>query len=184
VRARAILSLLLDLYAPLPEPTLRQLARMLPGLRWRRRCALKALDRFRQGPDVRRATIDGLDWLLPAHDESVTMSPRTCGCLRRSTRSCGIAGGSRRSGDGSTGSKRTRRPEKRRLGYYALPLLWRDDVIGWANASMTNGTLTSRRWLRQSGAAPGRIPARARRRTRSDACLSCRDRVVAHIGAR
>ncbi|OFW45746.1 MAG: cytoplasmic protein [Acidobacteria bacterium RIFCSPLOWO2_12_FULL_67_14b] len=30
---------------------------------------------------------------------------------------------------------------KRRLGYYALPLLWRDRVIGWANLSMENGTL-------------------------------------------
>jgi uncharacterized protein YcaQ len=24
---------------------------------------------------------------------------------------------------------------KRKWGYYALPLLWRDRVIGWANAS-------------------------------------------------
>ena len=26
---------------------------------------------------------------------------------------------------------------KRRWGYYVLPLLWRDRVIGWANASVT-----------------------------------------------
>ncbi len=26
-------------------------------------------------------------------------------------------------------------PKKRKLGYYALPLLWRDDVIGWANVT-------------------------------------------------
>ena len=32
---------------------------------------------------------------------------------------------------------------KRRLGYYALPLLWRDRVIGWANVSMKDGTLQS-----------------------------------------
>jgi hypothetical protein len=32
---------------------------------------------------------------------------------------------------------------KRKLGYYALPLLWRDRVIGWANLSVTNGTLRS-----------------------------------------
>jgi uncharacterized protein YcaQ len=32
-------------------------------------------------------------------------------------------------------------PAKRRFGYYALPLLWRDDVIGWANAAKVNGTL-------------------------------------------
>ncbi len=32
---------------------------------------------------------------------------------------------------------------KRKLGYYALPLLWRDRVIGWANVSSENGTLHS-----------------------------------------
>jgi uncharacterized protein YcaQ len=30
---------------------------------------------------------------------------------------------------------------KRKLGYYALPLLWRDRVIGWGNVSVKNGTL-------------------------------------------
>ena len=30
---------------------------------------------------------------------------------------------------------------KRRWGYYALPLLWRDRVIGWANASASGGAL-------------------------------------------
>ena len=32
---------------------------------------------------------------------------------------------------------------KRRLGYYALPLLWGDRVIGWGNVSMKNGELHS-----------------------------------------
>ena len=31
---------------------------------------------------------------------------------------------------------------KRRWGYYALPLLWRDEVIGWANASVAGRELT------------------------------------------
>jgi len=30
---------------------------------------------------------------------------------------------------------------KRKLGYYALPLLWRDRVIGWANVSARNGQM-------------------------------------------
>jgi uncharacterized protein len=30
---------------------------------------------------------------------------------------------------------------KRKLGYYAMPLLWRDRVIGWANLSVSNGEL-------------------------------------------
>jgi uncharacterized protein YcaQ len=32
---------------------------------------------------------------------------------------------------------------KRKLGYYALPLLWRDRVIGWANLTVKNGALNS-----------------------------------------
>jgi uncharacterized protein YcaQ len=34
-------------------------------------------------------------------------------------------------------------PAKRVRGYYALPLLWRDDVIGWANVSRKNDELTT-----------------------------------------
>jgi len=30
---------------------------------------------------------------------------------------------------------------KRKLGYYALPLLWRDRVVGWANVSMRSGQM-------------------------------------------
>ncbi|MEO5894916.1 MAG: crosslink repair DNA glycosylase YcaQ family protein [Vicinamibacterales bacterium] len=30
---------------------------------------------------------------------------------------------------------------KRRFGYYALPMLWRDHVIGWANVSVAGGRL-------------------------------------------
>jgi uncharacterized protein YcaQ len=31
--------------------------------------------------------------------------------------------------------------KKRKLGYYALPLLWREHVIGWANVSMREGKM-------------------------------------------
>ena len=31
---------------------------------------------------------------------------------------------------------------KRKLGYYAMPVLWRDRVIGWANLSIKNGDLS------------------------------------------
>ena len=30
---------------------------------------------------------------------------------------------------------------KRKLGYYALPLLWRDEMIGWSNLSLAGGRL-------------------------------------------
>ena len=34
-------------------------------------------------------------------------------------------------------------PSKRKLGYYAMPLLWRDRVIGWANLAVKDGKLQS-----------------------------------------
>src|SRR4051812_1461388 len=42
---------------------------------------------------------------------------------------------------------------KRKLGYYALPLLWRDRVIGWANVSVADGELRADTGF-VSGAAP------------------------------
>jgi uncharacterized protein YcaQ len=41
----------------------------------------------------------------------------------------------------------------RKLGYYALPLLWREHVIGWANVSMRGGTMAA-----QLGYVSGRAP--------------------------
>ena len=43
--------------------------------------------------------------------------------------------------------------KKRKLGYYALPMLWREHVIGWANVSMRDGTMDA-----QTGYVSGRPP--------------------------
>jgi uncharacterized protein YcaQ len=32
-------------------------------------------------------------------------------------------------------------PAKRQRGYYAMPMLWKDDIIGWANATVREGRL-------------------------------------------
>ena len=42
---------------------------------------------------------------------------------------------------------------KRKLGYYALPLLWRDQVIGWGNVAVKDGALVS-----SFGYTAGRAP--------------------------
>ena len=42
---------------------------------------------------------------------------------------------------------------KRKLGYYALPLLWRDQVVGWGNLAWRDGRLQS-----GLGFADGRAP--------------------------
>jgi uncharacterized protein YcaQ len=50
---------------------------------------------------------------------------------------------------------------RRTLGYYALPLLWRDRVIGWGNVSLKNGTLLSDIGYIASQPPPGRVFRRA-----------------------
>jgi uncharacterized protein YcaQ len=42
---------------------------------------------------------------------------------------------------------------KRKLGYYALPLLWRDRVVGWGNLAVNDGALDA-----QLGYVSGRAP--------------------------
>ena len=45
---------------------------------------------------------------------------------------------------------------RRKLGYYALPLLWRDRVIGWGNLSVSEGVLRSQ--MRYVDGTPPRHP--------------------------
>ena len=45
---------------------------------------------------------------------------------------------------------------KRKLGYYALPLLWRDQVVGWANAAVDG------RLVVKTGYVTGRPPRERR----------------------
>ena len=56
---------------------------------------------------------------------------------------------------------------KRKLGYYAMPLLWRDRVIGWANLSVKNGKLDS-----DLGYISGSSPVEPRFKTELEAELS------------
>jgi uncharacterized protein YcaQ len=48
---------------------------------------------------------------------------------------------------------------KRVLGYYAMPLLWREHVIGWGNLSVQDGQLQAA--LRYVSGAPPTEPAYA-----------------------
>ena len=56
---------------------------------------------------------------------------------------------------------------KRKLGYYALPLLWRDEVIGWGNLSLADGRLQA-----EFGYVAGRAPREAAFRRELEAELS------------
>jgi uncharacterized protein len=59
--------------------------------------------------------------------------------------------------------------EKRRFGYYALPLLWRDDIVGWVNAAATPGGALA--------VEPGFVHGRPRGKAFTQAF----DREVAHL---
>ena len=93
---------------------------------------------------------------------------RACVCSRRSIRWSGIAGASSCSGAGSTASRPTRRSTNGRLGYYALPLLWRDRVIGWANVSVTRPPSGPTSATLLESAAGSAIQPRTRRGAGSD----------------
>jgi uncharacterized protein YcaQ len=56
---------------------------------------------------------------------------------------------------------------KRSFGYYALPMLWRDRVIGWGNLAVTNGTLDA-----DLGYVAGRPPRERQFRQQLDAELA------------
>jgi len=52
-------------------------------------------------------------------------------------------------------------------GYYALPLLWREQVVGWGNLSVVDGKLVS-----SFGYASGRAPKDPAFRRERDAELA------------
>jgi len=66
---------------------------------------------------------------------------------------------------------------KRKLGYYALPLLWREQVVGWGNLSVEAGRL-----IAKFGYVAGRQPRDALFRRELDAELDRMRRFLALVG--
>lgn len=135
-RANRLLHLLLALYAPLPVATLRHLAYLVRGRGLAGDERAGALVRFAKRDDVAHATVEGLRYLYPASED-----PRgfeTGGRVRALAPFDPIAWDRRRFehlwGWGYRFEAYTP-TAKRVYGYYALPLLWRDRVVGWLNAT-------------------------------------------------
>ena len=140
-RARGILLALLHLYSPLPVASFRQLARMVTESSLAAKLRATALDALLAGPDVERIAIDGDPWVKLANEplrDDVDARARLLAPFdpvvwdRR--RFAAFWGWEYR-------LEAYTPPAKRRLGYYALPLLWRADVVGWANAKVAERTL-------------------------------------------
>lgn len=141
VRARALLHLLVALYAPLHESTLRQLLRMITESSVSPAHKALAFDALREDPAIERFTSAGAAWLRPA-------GPVPAGDAAPRARLLApfdpVVWDRRRFALLWGFDYRLEAyipPAKRRFGYYALPLLWGDDVVGWANAAVAGDVL-------------------------------------------
>jgi uncharacterized protein YcaQ len=131
------------IYAPLPAASLSDFVRRLRFAVPQWSGELKsALERAKQR--LSRARIDGVDWYWPAEENSVRSEPvETVRLLApfdpvvRDRARFELLWGWVYRFEAYTPAP------KRKLGYYALPLLWRDRVIGWGNLSVRDGELES-----------------------------------------
>lgn len=128
-------------YAPLPGASLSSLiARLRYGApQWRSDLA-PALQRAKRR--LAHDTIDGIEWYWPA-DETLTevSAPDTARLLAPFDP---VVWDRRRFEilwDWAYRFEAYTPVKRRKLGYYALPLLWRDHVIGWGNISVLNSAL-------------------------------------------
>jgi uncharacterized protein len=140
-RARELMLLLLDLYAPLPEVSFRQLVRMITPSSVSVALRERTLKSLVAGDGIVRTGIEGITWLMPAGEPLRADIQDTVRLLAPFD----PVVWDRRRFEAFWGWEYRLEaytpPKKRQFGYYALPLLWRDDVIGWANARVESGTL-------------------------------------------
>ncbi|MES2990128.1 MAG: crosslink repair DNA glycosylase YcaQ family protein [Pseudomonadota bacterium] len=142
-RMDALVDLVVAKYAPLPFATLGQLISHLGvgAPQWRGERA-GTLARARQR--LARERVDGVDWYWPADEKPASSRWRPDEQVRLLTPFDPVVWDRRRFelfwGWAYRFEAYTPSP-KRQLGYYALPLLWHERVIGWANAGVRGGAL-------------------------------------------
>lgn len=140
-RLDALVDVIVCQYAPLPATSLSGLVRRLryAAPQWRGQLT-SALARARKR--LAHARVDGVDWYWPSDEQP--MRARATGKVRLLAPFDPVVWDRRRFGllwNWSYRFEAYTPVAKRKLGYYALPLLWRDQVIGWGNASVSNGHL-------------------------------------------
>ena len=149
----ALLDIAVAKYAPLPSPTLGWLASgvCVGAPQWRGERA-RMLQRARAR--LASARVDGADWYWPAQEriryieppERVRLLAPFDPVVWDRRRFEAFWGWAYRFEAYTPAARRVR-------GHYALPLLWRDAVIGWANLSVQGGRLVP-----ELGYVAGRAP--------------------------
>jgi uncharacterized protein len=142
-RVDALVDVIVRKYAPLPGQTLSSLVYRLRYAvpQWRRELKPGLV---RAKKRLAHARVDGVDWYWP-HGED-PQHPRVDESVRLLAPFDPIVWDRRRFElfwDWAYRFEAYTPLEKRKLGYYALPLLFRDRVIGWGNLSVKDGTLTA-----------------------------------------
>jgi uncharacterized protein len=143
-RADQLLRVLVRLYAPLSTASLRQMAVMVGQDSLPEATRARAITRLLKTDWLDRGVVDGAEYIWPA-GETIDRDPRARVALLAPFDP--IVWDRRRFEHLWQWEYRFEAytpPDKRRYGYYALPLLWRDRVIGWANVALNGKRLDVR----------------------------------------
>jgi uncharacterized protein YcaQ len=146
-RIDALVDVAVRIYAPLPGASLAFFVRRLRFAvpQWHGELG-SALQRAKQR--LSHTHVDGVDWYWPPGEDVADASPRAAPDMVRLLTPFDPVVRDRHRFELLWGwvyrFEAYTPASKRKRGYYALPLLWRDRVIGWGNLSVKNGELTSR----------------------------------------
>ena len=142
-RAASLVELILQKYAPLPAASLTYLVRLLgygaPHLATQLQAALK-----QARESLPNCRIEGVTWYWPAGEHPVSRRHAPDDAVRLLAPFDPVVWDRRRFELlwGWTYKFEAYTPAaKRTFGYYALPMLWRDRVIGWANVGVRDDRL-------------------------------------------
>lgn len=143
-RLDALVDVIVRKYAPLPAASLGQLVSHLRGgvPQWggERAATLK-----RTQQRLAHVRIDGMIWYWPADEDPAAFEGTSHDQVRLLAPFDPIVWDRRRFEffwDWAYRFEAYTPPAKRKLGYYALPLLWRDQAIGWGNVRLVDGAMS------------------------------------------
>jgi uncharacterized protein len=141
----ALVDVIVHKYAPLPEASLRQLMALLRGgaPQWD---ALRPAALARAKQRLASCVLDGVTWLWPQGESPQSKRHAPQDAVRLLAPFDPVVWDRRRFEllwGWAYRFEAYTPPAKRVRGYYALPLLWRDQVIGWGNVSFADGALTT-----------------------------------------
>lgn len=137
-RLKALLKLAIRNFAPVPEASAKQILRHLAYAQVSPERARAALAAMVAAGEFERHKIEGMNYLWPADLAELNDDGEAGGRVRILAPFDPLVWDRRRFEHLWNWTYRFEAytpVAKRKLGYYAMPLLWRDEVVGWVNAS-------------------------------------------------